>query len=84
MSHQSVVLGCDAAPLIAALSAASALADRSLEVCEGLLGLLDLPQKLVSVECDFSSAATTGEVIVRLHPSDRLRILLAARGAGNV
>jgi hypothetical protein len=88
MGGAGVTLRVDARPLEAALGAARALLaeapDGVLEGLERLLGPGDAAQQLVAVETDVDAAARTGELVVRLEPSDALRRLLAAAGAGDV
>ena len=48
---------------------------------------VDFPHPLAEAaafELDDLTAATTGELVVRLKPSDRLAVLVAASRAGNV
>lgn len=82
-----VTLRGDAAPLMACIAGVAAASaqptQRFREAVDALLGLPDLGQQLVAVEPDRGAAAGTGEVVVTLQPSDRLRGLLAA-GARDV
>jgi len=66
----SLLLTADASELLA-------LIDRIHQFGQRPLGLVDLPEELVSLNLDHS-AASTGELIVRLDPSDALRSFEAA------
>ena len=77
-----VRIRCDARPLLDAIRTVAVPASDP-EVADGLLDSFQLSQEVVLVQLDPRSAPA-GEVIVRLEPSDRLRRLAAAAGAGNV
>ena len=53
-------------------------ADIAPEVAKIVFGLLDFPEKFVSLQSGHSAAVRTGEFIVTFQPSDRLRSLAAA------
>ena len=88
MRGMTLRIDCDAAPLIAALEAASALlaeaSEAVLKSLEGLFGPDDASQQMATVQVDRAASAGAGELVVRLDPSDGLRRLLAAAGARDV
>ena len=73
METCTIRINCDTRPLLAYVE----LLEKSFG---GLLKTLDLPPELVRVESDTSTAAT-GELMVRLYPSDALLSFAAALGA---
>jgi hypothetical protein len=54
------------------------LAELPLEIGDGLVEFSQSPQKFIAFNVDDSRAALTGECVVRLDPTDRLRGLMAA------
>lgn len=59
------------------------LGDAPSEIRDAFLGALEAGEQLFLLECDDRLACRTGEMIVRLQPTDRLIRLFAALGAGD-
>ena len=81
MAGGTVTLTTDTSDFSAALKLASEFADVSAEFRDGLVGLLEGGDELGCIDSDSTTTAATGELIVRLKPSDGLRSLLATMGA---
>jgi hypothetical protein len=79
-----VTLKLDTTPALALIEKLSALAEASLETRERLLDFIESGAELVSIDPDLLAASGAGEMVVRLEPSEALRGLLSALGAGNV
>jgi hypothetical protein len=62
----------------------SVLAERSPEIRDGLLGLIDAGEELFRINGGDGSASGAGDLVLRLEASDALRRLLATVGAGDV
>lgn len=60
------------------LSALSDAAERFTELRDGVVDLLETGEQLFLLHADGASAATTGEIVVRLDPSDSLLGLVSA------
>lgn len=60
------------------LSALSDAAERFPELRDGVVDLLETGEQLFLLHTDGASAATTGEIVVRLDPSDSLLGLVSA------
>ena len=60
------------------LSALSDVAERFPELRDGVVDLLETGEELFLLHSDVAAAATTGEIVVRLDPSDRLLSLVSA------
>lgn len=84
MADAVVTLRIDVSAAQAALSRLSALAEGRPEVGERFFSLLDGGEGLFDLEPDDGAAAGAGHLVMRLEPSDGLRRLLAAEGAGDV
>ena len=80
----SISLSADAAPLCADLALLAEAADRSLQVRQRLLDLLDAGAQLVCVDREPLCAGAAGELRVAVELGNGLRDLVAAVRAGNV
>nr|CAD7058688.1 hypothetical protein RP007_05866 [Rhizobium sp. P007] len=60
------------------LSALPDAAERFPELRDGVVDLLETGEQLFLLQADGAAAATTGEIVVRLDPSDRLLSLVSA------
>lgn len=67
MSDTVVKLKAESGDFLASLADAAQIL---LEVRDALLGFLDSGEELVRMDSDASTASVTGELIVRLQPSD--------------
>ena len=87
MIQHRVVLRSDPAPIVRAfdelLPALAKRSQLSAELVAGLIGLLEARDELVSLDLS-PGPAGTGELTVRLNPSDGFRMLLAAVTAGEI
>lgn len=80
MSRLSIA--CDAAPLLADLDLLAQAAERSAQVCQRLLDLLDGGADLVCIRDEVLTAGPAGELRIEFEFADGLRDLLAAVRAG--
>ena len=55
--------------LVSALSEVLKLAP---ELLDGIVGLLDIPGELAFVNCDYVATSGTGDLRIRIEPSNRL------------
>jgi len=85
-SHIKISCDCeDLLALIAGLPATkAALAKMPPEVRNELVRFAELPKDFITINSDVPCAASTGELIVRLEPNDRLLGLVTALGARDV
>lgn len=83
-SGTSLTLAVDASGLEAALTEAAVLLQSFPEVAKKLFGFGDPLAELVRFDSDIAAAAGTGELVVRLEPSDLLLRHLATLRARDV
>lgn len=69
----AITLKADARELLALIE----VVEGFLEVGDRLIDIPDCPQEIVSVYCD-ASATATGELVVRLQPTDAFRRFVSA------
>ncbi|WP_139384433.1 hypothetical protein [Bosea thiooxidans] len=78
-----VAVSFDASEFERDLALLAEAAERFPEIGDGLVELFEAGEQMIVVEMDPLTAPLAGELIVRLNPSDRLRVLLAAVWARN-
>jgi hypothetical protein len=79
---RSVRLCLDASEFVSALTAlASEIPQCAPEVVDRALGVCDATFETVVLHVDLRATAAADEVVIRLKPSDGLRVLVAAAGA---
>ena len=77
-------IGCDASPVLAAISELERLAQLFPELVETFLSSLDSAAQLVRIQPELRGAMGAGELSCVLEPADRLADFLTAMGARNV
>lgn len=70
-------------PIDGILAMLRQVAQRRPEFAKGILRALKRGDEFVSLKVDRAAAVGAGELIIRLDPSDRLRRLMSALGAGD-
>lgn len=83
MASDSVSIHLDTSQALTDLSELAALANSSLEVRDGLIGLLEALPQSACLDLDSATAAGANEIRIRLELADPLREFLAAVRAGN-
>ena len=78
MNTYKITLKIDTDPLLPTLKLLKAFP----EVIDGLVEVIGSANSLIRVEQNDLSA-DTGELLIRLHPSERLLSFMVAAGAGN-
>jgi hypothetical protein len=83
MVHPTIEVGADAEPATRAIALLSEAAQRRSKLVQAFLGLGDPLFEFHNVDAEGAAAAAC-DVLVRLEPTNRLRVFLAACGAGDL